>query len=296
LPDPRDPAAAPPEELYILPRSGGTPKQLTSLGVNVQSVSWRPDSAALVIEANAHQRDEYLYERSDLWIVTTNGEIKRLTDDGFNHSAPSFSPDGLHILFRRQQSLSSVIAAKQNHGGAVDVYRMPAGGGKPDNLTESWDLLPGTTSWSLDGHFVYFSGGIGGSNHLFRVPATGGAVEQVTNGQRGLNGFSMSAAFDRIAYTSNDSTHPTEVFSARIDGGDEKKLSSFNDAVMGELALSQAERIIYPSKDGTQIEGWVLRPRGYDAARAKYPLILNIHGGPHGAYGNDFSCQRAATC
>lgn len=59
---------------------------------------------------------------------------------------------------------------------------------------------------------------------------------------------------------------------------------------MSDLNLSQAQRILYPSKDGTEIEGWVLRPRGYDPAK-KYPLILSTHGGPHGAYGNDFSFQ-----
>ena len=291
LPDPRDPVATPPEELYILPRSGGTPKQITHLGVNVQSASWRPDSAALVLEANSHQRDEYTYERSDLWIVSAGGDLKRLTDDDFNHSAPSFSPDGRDIVFRRQQSLSAVIAAKQNHAGAVDIYRMPAEGGQMKNLTANWDLLPGNTAWSFDGRFIYFSAGIAGANHLFRVAAAGGTVEQVTKGQRGLSGFSMSARFDRIAYAATDSTHPSEVFSARIDGAEEKKLSGFNDSLIGELNLSPAQRIIYPSKDGTQIEGWVLPPRGYDPAKGKYPLILNAHGGPHGAYGYDFSFQ-----
>src|SRR5262249_42389616 len=143
LPDPRDASATPSEELYLVSRSGGTAKRITQLGVNVQSAAWRPDSGALVIEADSHQREEFSYERSDLWVVTTGGEIKRLTDDGYNHSSPSFSPDGRSILFRRQQSLNSVIAAKQNHGGAVDVYRMPAEGGEMNNLTTAWDLLPG---------------------------------------------------------------------------------------------------------------------------------------------------------
>src|SRR5262249_36141990 len=109
LPDPRDASATPSEELYLVSRSGGTAKRITQLGVNVQSAAWRPDSGALVIEADSHQREEFSYERSDLWVVTTGGEIKRLTDDGYNHSSPSFSPDGRSILFRRQQSLNSVI-------------------------------------------------------------------------------------------------------------------------------------------------------------------------------------------
>src|SRR5207248_2335956 len=61
LPDPRDPAATPPVELYVVAREGGTPKQLTHLGVDVKSASWRPDSGALALAADSHQRDEYSY-------------------------------------------------------------------------------------------------------------------------------------------------------------------------------------------------------------------------------------------
>ena len=296
LPDPRDPMATPPNELYIVPRTGGAPQQLTRLGVNVQSAAWRPDSGAFVIEANAYQRDEYQYERSDLWTVTVDGQSKRLTDDGYDHSAPMWSPDGRFIFFRQQQSLNQVIQAKQKHGGAVDVLRMPADGGKAENLTATWELLPGAPVVSNDGRFVYFSSGIGGNTHLFRVAASGGNVEQVTQGERQLNGFSFSTAFDRVAYSASDVTHPSEVFAARLNagneaGGNEKKLSAVNDALLKELALQPAERILFPSKDGTQIEGWVMLPRGYDASKGGYPLILNMHGGPHGAYGNSFSFQ-----
>src|SRR5262249_53126026 len=161
LPDPRDPMATPPEELYLVPRAGGTPKQITKLGVNIQSAAWRPDSGALVIEANAHQRDEYTYERADLWVVAIDGQIKRLTDDGYNHSSPIWSPDGQFIFFRRQQGLTQVVEAKQNRGASVDLYRMRADAsslsGSMENLTASWDLIPGAPSMSAHGRFIYFS-------------------------------------------------------------------------------------------------------------------------------------------
>src|SRR5262245_9645293 len=291
LPDPRDPSTTPPEELYVIPRAGGTPKQFTKLGVNVESADWSPDGKALVIESNSHQRDEYQYERSDLGIVTLEGAAKRLTDDGYNHGNPKWSPDGRFVVFMRQQSLSQVIAAKQSHGSPVDVYRMPVEGGKMENLTADWDLLPGAPAPSADGRFVYFSGGIGGNADLFRVPAGGGKTVQVTQGDRVLGSFGFSTAFDRTAYTGSDPTHPSEVFSARIDGANEKKLSGVNDAFLSEVEIRPAERLLYPSKDGAQIEGWLILPRGYDAANGKYPLILNIHGGPHGAYTNSFSAQ-----
>jgi dipeptidyl aminopeptidase/acylaminoacyl peptidase len=291
LPDPRDAAASPPDELYLVARNGGVPKQLTKFGVDVQSAAWRPDSGALVVEANTYQRDENQYERSDLWIVPLDGAIKRLTDDGYNHGSPIWSPDGKSIFLHRSQSLTQVIAARQNHGSPVDIYRLSAEGVGLQNLTANWDLIPGTPVCSADGRYIYFSGGSGGNAHLFRVPSAGGAVEQVTQGDRMLGSFSFAAAFDRIAYSATDPTHPNEIFSARSNWSEERKLSNVNDALLAEVELSKAERLPYPSKDGTQIEGWVLLPRGYEAAKGPYPLILNIHGGPHGAYGNSFSSQ-----
>jgi len=291
LPDPRDPLASPPKELYLVARDGGIPRQLTKLGVDVQSAAWRPDSGALVIEANASQRDEYQYERSDLWIVTLDGAIKRLTDDGHNYSAPFWSPDGKAIFFHRAQSLTQVIASGQNQGSPVDVYRLPTQGAAMQNLTANWDLIPGEALCNADGRYIYFSGGGGGNSHLFRVPSLGGEVEQITKGDRMLGNFSFAVAIDRIAFSATDPTHPPDIFSARLNGSEEKKLSDVNGALLAEIEMSKAERLLYPSKDGTQIEGWVLLPRGYDATKGPYPLILNIHGGPHGAYGNSFSIQ-----
>jgi dipeptidyl aminopeptidase/acylaminoacyl peptidase len=288
LPDPRDAAASPPEELYLVAREGGTPRQLTRLGVSVERAAWRPDSSALVITANAHQRDEYTYERADLWLVPLEGEIRRLTDDGHHHEAPVFSPDGRSLVFRRELGLSKVIESKQGRGAASDLYVMSVEGGAPRNLTQHWDLLPGEPTFAPDGRSVHFSAGVGGDSHLFRVSLEGGRVEQVTRGARRLGGFSFSADGSRIAYTGSDPTHPTEVFTAASSGGGESRLSGLSDALLREVELRPAERLLYKSPDGTPVEGWVMLPRGYDAQR-RYPLVLSIHGGPHGAYGTDFS-------
>jgi dipeptidyl aminopeptidase/acylaminoacyl peptidase len=286
LPDPRDPAATPPLELYIVAREGGAPRQLTQLGVDVRSAAWRPDSGVLALVADSHQRDEYSYERADLWIVDVDGKIRRLTDDGSEYDSPVWTPDGGSLVFRRQQSLNQIIQARQNHGAAVDLYRMPAAGGPMTNLTTEWDLIPEAPVWS--GQFIYFSADIAGDVHLFREPASGGPVEQITKGERSLGGFSFSATGDRMAYTASDARHPAEVFSARIDSTGEIKLSALNEKSLNDVELSSAERIRFRSADGTEVEGWMLLPR---AAKSPYPLILSIHGGPHMAFGDAFSYE-----
>jgi len=293
LPDPRDPDATPAEELFIVAREGGDARQLTHVNVNVNGATWRPDSGALAFVANEFQRDEYTYGRADLWTVALDGSTTRVTNDGYDHNSPAWSADGRSIAVRRQPGLSAVIAAKQDHGGATDVVTFAIDGSSPArmiNLTADWDLLPGAPGWSPDGRFVYFGAGIGGNEHLMRVPSTGGTVAQVTTGDRQLAGFSPSARWETMAYTGGDSAHPDELFTSAIDGRNERKLTSFNDSLVRDVEPTAADRILFKSKDGTPVEGWVLKPRGYDPARA-WPLILSMHGGPHGAYGNDFSFE-----
>jgi len=291
LPDPRDPEATPPEELFVVARDGGDPRQLTHTGVNVRMIAWRPDSGALAFVANEHERDEYNYERADLWAVSLDGQSTRITDDGYNHQSPAWSPDGRTIAVRRELGLSAVIAARQNHGAATDIALVPVAGGAPRNLTADWDLIPGAPGWSPDGRFIYFPAEIGGNDHLFRASIdTPARVEQVTNGERRLEGFAPSGGVKTMAYVGQDSAHLAELFVSSIDGRDERRVTSFNDAFVKDVEPISAERIRYRSRDGTEIEGWLLKPRGYDQARS-WPLILAIHGGPHGAYGNDFSFE-----
>jgi dipeptidyl aminopeptidase/acylaminoacyl peptidase len=288
LPDPRDPAATPPSELYIVARDGGTPKQLTHLGVDVTAAVWRPDSAALALVADSHQRDESSYERADLWTVTLDARIHRLTDDGYEYDSPAWSPDGSALVFRRRQSLSQIIQSHQDHGAAVDLYRMPAEGGSLTNLTAEWELIPDAPSWSPRGDTLYFAAAVGGDTQMFREPAAGGRIQQITHAERNQAGFSFSQAFDRMAFTAADSVHPAEAYAVHIDGTGEVKLSAFNEKWSREVDLSPAERIRFQSKDGTPVEGWIVRPR---TAQPSYPMILAMHGGPHGAYGSGFDYE-----
>ena len=301
LTDPRDSSATPAAELFIVPRSGGTPRAVTHLGVDVQEVAWSPDSRSLAFVANTHQRDEYQYERGDLFVVDLNGIVRRYTDDGYDHSQPAWSPDGRSLVVRREQGLSAVIASRATHGAAIDLYRVPVEATLNDtsrwqNLTATWDLIPDRPEVDAAGRFVYFDAEVGGDRHLFRVPLSGGAAEQVTTGARRLSGFSASADDQVIAYAATDPTHPSEIYAATLGSACsdrvlhcERRLSNLNAAFLSEVRLDSATRVTFPSKDGTRVEGWVIMPSRPSGERA--PLILAIHGGPHGAYGNNFDFE-----
>lgn len=288
-----DPHALPPSRIALRPADGGDPRMLTSPDMRPSSVEWSPDGAALVFVADPDWRDELKYESPDLWTVTTAGVVTRLTNDGYVYSDPAWSPDGKYISYVRDPGTDMIIQRKMNHGGPSDLYVRPAAGGAPVNLTAAWDLEPGPTRWSPDGRYIYFTAAIGGESHLFRTSVPAGRVEQVTKGPRRLANLTYDKAMTTIAYTVTTHDAPADVWAANIDGTNERRLTNVNAEVTGEVALAKAETLHWASKDGTRIEGWLLRPAGYDPSKGPYPLIVFSHGGPHAAtgYTMDFKQQ-----
>ena len=274
LADPRDPHATPPQELFVVPREGGDPRQLTTQGVNVQSPSWRPDSRALVFTANTFERDEYVYERADIFTVELEGPVRRVTDDGFDHSAAVWAADG-SIVAVREQSLNQIIAASQTFGSPTDLYRFPADGGTPVNLTAAWDYIPGPPRIAPEGRVLQFTAGVAGSTHLFRVPLTGGAVEPVTRGNRRIADASIAwdVAARRLRRRRCHPPRPRST-SRHLDGSGERRLIAVQRrAPAPRSAPRPAEPAAVSSKDGTAVEGWVIMPATADRphARAAHP-------------------------
>lgn len=289
LPDPTDPYATPPAQIFVLPRSGGEARQITNLPMSASGIAWRPDGGALAFAADEHQRDEHTYPRTDLWTVTLDGTVTRLTDDEFDWGGPVWSPDGRWIVASGGPGLDVIIRERWDHGAPDDLWLFAADGSRRRNLTESWDLMPGTPEWSPDGSMLYFTAGIGGDSHLFRLTVATGAVEQVTHGDGRIGSASFSADMTRFAYVGQDATEPGEVFVAPV-GGSATQLTSVNAALLAELDLRTPVRLEFESLDGTPVEGWVLPPVGYvEGDGRRWPMVLNMHGGPHGAYGNSFS-------
>jgi len=114
----------------------------------------------------------------------------------------------------------------------------------------------------------------------------------VTRGERRISGLTFDRNLKKIAYLVGLNGAPPEVYAANIDGTDERRLTDVH-SIMSEVAFSRSERLQWPSYDGTQIEGWLMFPYGYDPAKGPYPLIVMSHGGPHSAdgYGFDFKKQ-----
>ncbi|MEO2124298.1 MAG: prolyl oligopeptidase family serine peptidase, partial [bacterium] len=261
------------------------------LGLRPSNLRWRPDGNGLLFTADEAVLDELAYGRSDLFLLTFEGELTRLTNDGYTYSSAGFSPDGRWISYTRAFGTNMIIDRKLKHGGPRDLYVQPADGGEPLNLTEDWDLDPGSPMWAPDSQHIYFIAGIGGARHLFRVaPNDGGGVEQVTTGHRRINGLDIDKYFQRMTYTVGEFERPSDIYVADIDGGNEKRLTDIHADFFTEVevATHPSEQILYKSYDGTPVEGFLLYPFGYDP-QGRYPLIVVNHGGPHSASGYGFN-------
>ena len=295
LPNAKDPQVNPPQEIFLAASGAGGPeRQLSRLGLRPTGTEWSPDGSALLFTADSEYRMEHSYGRSEVWTISTDGQVHRLTPNhDYGYTNAHYSPDGKWILATKQMTTDAIIAKKLDHGGAVDLVLIPSGGGAEKNLTADWDYLPAAAMWSKDGKYVYFTGGIGGTTHLFRVSPTGGAVEQVTRGERRLGDFSFDRALGKVAFTVGLFEAPSEVAIANIDGTAEKQLSRVHEAFRNEVALSRTERLLFKSADGTPVEGWLMYPYGYRAGGGPYPMIVSNHGGPHSAieYGFNFKNQ-----
>ena len=299
-----DPAARPAQQVVLQPVSSpgpervlwGSDKVLFDQDLRPTAVTWDSGSKQIAFVADPAWRQETKYERPDIWTVTTDGRVTRITDDGYVYSDLDFSPDGHYLSYARTFGTDMVIGQKLNHGGPRDLFIRPVDGGEAINLTAAWDLEPGNANWSPDGRYLYFTAATGGETHLFRVAVPNSyqsaKVEQVTKGPRRLGGLVIDRAFTKIAYTVGEHDAPADVFVAKIDGTGEKRLSDVHRALKQEITFGRTERQQWKSDDGTLIEGWVTLPAGYNRSRGPYPLIVFSHGGPHAATGYSFDFKK----
>jgi dipeptidyl aminopeptidase/acylaminoacyl peptidase len=271
-------------QLYVVSAEGGTARRLTDLDFDVGGVEWSPDGRRIYFTGDERQDDEYNRDNTnDIWsVAVTGGSVRRLTINPGSESAPALSPDGGSIAF-----LSSPARGDQSDILVQEVGSDGSLRGVPVNLTADWDLQPGAPSWSGDGGQIRFSAGTGGNSHLFAVAAAAGEIRQITAGDRRLSGFSFSENDRVMAFTATDPVTPSELYVAAGDGSTEQKATGFNDDWLSDITLMPAERIAWMMEDSIEVEGWVVRPVGEVPGRS-YPMVLKIHGGPHGAYGNTF--------
>jgi dipeptidyl aminopeptidase/acylaminoacyl peptidase len=279
--------------IWVIAAEGGAPTCLTDGDYDHNSPSWSPDGTTLVFSANRDRDTDKNPSYADIYTVpSTGGEIRQITNEVGPAGNPKFSPCGQKIAYvgHRAEYLGATLGR---------VWLVDATGGESVCLTGQFDNTVGDTTgtdsrygspgemllFSPDGGEIYFLACDQGSAHIFSVPSAGGEVKQVTTGKRHVQGFSPRFAQGRLAFTSASLLHPANVY--LLEGEEETKLTDWNAEWLSERELSEPEEFWYKGADGWDIHAWIMKPHGFSTGQ-KYPLIMQIHGGPHTQYGFSF--------
>lgn len=199
-------------------------------------------------------------------------KLRRVTRFNGSEASLAWSPDSKRIGY----------LSRSGRFTQLNLFVVDASGGSPKNLTSGWRYEPDSYFWRPDGS-IMMTASIGGSSGVFLVDATSGKRTEVVAGRRRMTSFSPDDAVSKVAFVCTTVTSPTELCVIDADGRNERRLTAFNDALNREVGWADAERFTYQSVGNREIEGWLMKPFGYQPGR-KYPLVLYIHGGPHSQY------------
>jgi dipeptidyl aminopeptidase/acylaminoacyl peptidase len=210
--------------------------------------------------------------------------MKRLNSADGLWSSPAVSPDGKRIAY------GGYTQVKDSYHTS-ELYVMNSDGSGAKKWSGDLDRDVGDITWATDGSGVYFVAADSGTSNLYFAP-NAGAPRLVTTGTHQLNGFSMSKSGKATAIRSSYQKPADIVRIALKPTGtaDITQLTNVNDDVLARVKLGSVERVRYTSSGNTTVDGWVVKPPNFDASK-KYPLLMEIHGGPHGAYGVGFNYQ-----
>src|ERR1041385_6817715 len=301
------------------------PQQLTSGLFYDHAVGFSPRGDEILFLSN-HEPDPDANNNSDIFAVDLGGQVRQITQTRGCEYDPVWSPDGKSIAYTATKRDVTTIDSVADD---TDLWVIPATGGNGKELATEQDRRVRDPQWSPDGRSILYLANDRGYTTIFKTGIDGGRVSRFSlfdlDGQLGggfdnqdskvrtetssgitpaqpfqITNFSFSNRQQTInrgdavqvvfpfVMTMGTALRPPEVWTGLGSLVPLRRLSAHNDSLIRSLRLTLPEEITFSSFDGTQIQGWLMRPSGCASDR-KCPLILSIHGGPHGMFGWSFN-------
>ncbi|ALU45185.1 S9 family peptidase [Pseudoalteromonas rubra] len=277
--------------VYVVPAIGGSPRQISSGAHDFAgALAWTKDSKQIIVSANTHDDAQFDVFNSDLLAIDVlTSKVTELTAMSGPEGSPKMSPNGKKLAFTgfEDNGKSNQIA---------ELYVMNPDGSDMKRLTPNLDRSVGNVKWADNSKGLYFSYDNEGKKHVAYVSLSGKLKTQTD----ALGGMSLgrpytSGQYDvtdngKVVFTQSTGVRPADlaVVSKR---GKVTQLTDLNSDVFDHKTLNKPELMeVKSSIDGRRLQAWIVTPPNFDPKK-KYPLILEIHGGPHTAYGPEFSTE-----
>ncbi|HLJ89816.1 MAG TPA: S9 family peptidase [Candidatus Angelobacter sp.] len=269
--------------IFIVEPETGKVRQMTDGTHYEHSIDWSPNGQELLFVSNREPNEDQFFNYDIFALKVGDGSIRRLTATENAEYSPTWSPDGKSIAYlATKRGLTDLETTMED----THVWVMDADGRNRRELGAPIDNRQGTPEWSHDGKFVYFTVQERGNNRLYRMPANGG-TPQMLIGDRGFVGSFSVAADGRIAYGFVSPSDTAQMFLKSESGS--RKLTDLNAQALRGKQLGEVESLVFVSNDNKfEVEAFLTKPVGWKPD-GKYPLIVNIHGGPHGQQGPGFN-------
>jgi len=276
--------------LFVVPADGGTERDLTPgdwyVGARFDGLTggvgwdWAPDGRTIVVDGLDVPDPDLRYRDSDIFAIDVATRTKRrLTPDG-SWSNPRISPDGTRVAF-----VGSPKSRASYH--ADELYVMDISGANMRKASGALDRDVASLHWTADGRGVYFTAEDHGMSNVW-LATPGAEPTAVTRGTHMLGLSSVSRKTGVAVGVRSAPKEPPDVVRIALTGGEVRPLTRVNEDLLQGLTLGDVERLEYTSSGGTTVEGWIVKPPDFDASK-RYPLLMEIHGGPHGMYNVAFS-------
>jgi dipeptidyl aminopeptidase/acylaminoacyl peptidase len=266
------------QHLFTVPADAcSAPEQITWGDYEDCYPAWSPDGARIAFASARAERWDVDAVR-DIYVVdAAGGEPTRITDSGGWCEAPSWSPNGSLVAFR-------YTPGRFDDPRHAQIAVVPAAGGEPRMLSSALDRncspYPEIREPIWDGDRIVFSVEDRGNTHIYRVDADGSAApELVAGGELAVTGYDVRAG--TTVHTATTSSSTPELYAR------ERKLTEAGRPLSEGRELVEAEPFTAVSADGSEVDAWIMRPAGFEAGR-RYPVLLNVHGGPFAQYGDRF--------
>lgn len=239
-----------------------------------------PDSRELCVVSN-HDPDPWSSTNADLWIRSLdNGTLENITDENEAYDGtPLYSPDGRYIAYRKQR-----IPRYEADRFLLAVYDRKTKTHRV--LTESFDNWVEDFRWMPDSQSLIFIGTVKGHRPLYRVDVSSGKISPLAD-LKTINTFEIAPDGKWIALTRRSIGEPTALYRLGIKGKKLKRLEFTNQSIEDEVDIRPAEEMWIEGADGHPLHLYVIKPHQFDPSK-KYPLIMNVHGGPQSLWLDSF--------